>query len=109
MSHHSRATSLGGCTRHAIRFEPRLHEVRHTVLCARYAVELKTCLVSDIASDVKGFRCSIKEFCAASCDIVQVRRQLGLAADEKMLLLMYGGQPAGSWHLRASALPPGWR
>lgn len=39
----------------------------------------------------------------------EVRRQLSLQDDEKMALLMYGGQPAGLWQLRASALPPGWR
>lgn len=34
---------------------------------------------------------------------VQVRRELGLGQEERVVLLMYGGQPAGAWHLRAQA------
>lgn len=30
----------------------------------------------------------------------QVRAELGIGQEERVVLLMYGGQPAGAWHLR---------
>lgn len=41
---------------------------------------------------------------AKSCALLycaQVRKELGIGQDERVVLLMYGGQPAGAWHLRA--------
>lgn len=46
---------------------------------------------------------------ASACIDTQVRTSLGIGLHQKLVLLMYGGQPAGAWRLRESALPPHWR
>ena len=51
-------------------------------------------------------RCSGRS-CALS-PRVQVRTELGLGQEERVVLLMYGGQPAGAWHLRAQVLLSLW-
>ena len=38
-----------------------------------------------------------------------MRRELGLSEAEKLVVLMFGGWPAGDWQLRADSLPADWR
>ncbi|KAK9803166.1 hypothetical protein WJX72_006956 [[Myrmecia] bisecta] len=38
----------------------------------------------------------------------QVFGELGLAADQRLAVFIYGGQPPGQWELRRECLPAGW-
>ena len=38
----------------------------------------------------------------------QVKAELGISLETKVVAFIYGGQPAGDWNLRAESLPPDW-
>lgn len=40
---------------------------------------------------------------------VQIRCELGVSEEDKLLIFMYGGHTGGSWKLHDRSLPPGWR
>jgi L-arabinokinase len=47
---------------------------------------------------------------ASSPNYAQVRAELGLGEEVRLLVFMFGGQSGGAhWKLGASNLPPGWK
>ena len=37
-----------------------------------------------------------------------MKAELGISQETRVVVFIYGGQPAGDWNLRAESLPAGW-
>ncbi|KAL9339832.1 hypothetical protein Peur_068847 [Populus x canadensis] len=63
--------------------------------------------VLDVPLVVRGLHKSRAEK-ASNVSVEQVRKELGVEEDVKLVIFNFGGQPAG-WKLQEEFLPPGWK